>query len=118
MAGTNAAGGYAYERLGTRAGSGGLPLGVLRRLASSLESVLLALLHPRVTREEPRLAQRDARAVGIRLQESTGDAVADGARLTVMTAALDLDHRVVAALRAGYPERHGDLSQVDGVAEM
>src|SRR5215203_2358558 len=41
-------------------GTGQLPLGVLRRLARALEAVLLALLHPRVPREQSGLAKDEA----------------------------------------------------------
>ena len=44
--------------------------------------------------------------------------MADRAGLAVMAAALDLDHGVVAAFGVCHLERHRDLGQVDGVAEV
>src|SRR5438093_22594 len=93
-------------------------LGVLRRLPCALQAVLLALLHPRVARQEAGLAEWHPGAVGIGGEKRAGDAVADRARLAVMAAALDLDHRVVVALGPSDAEGHGDLVQVDGVAEV
>src|ERR1700690_3404398 len=93
-------------------------LGVLRRLAGSLEAVLLAFLHARVARQEAGLAQRQAEAVGFGLEEGPGDAVADGPRLALVAAALDLDHGVVAPLGAGHAEGQQQVGHVDGVAEM
>src|SRR4051794_38992231 len=37
-----------------------LPLGVLRRFSSPLQAVLLALLHPRIAREQSGLAERQS----------------------------------------------------------
>src|SRR6186997_1617988 len=93
-----------------------LALRVLRRLASPLEPVLLALLHARVAREEASLAERRSVGVGVDLEQRPGDAMADRAGLAGHTAALDLDHRVEPALGPGDPEGHADLGLVDGVA--
>src|SRR3970282_1606613 len=95
-----------------------LPLGVLGGLAGSLEPVLLALLHPRVAGQESGLAEREAMAVGIELQERPGDPVADGSGLAGHATALDLDHRVEATLGAGDSEGHPDVGLVDGVPEV
>ena len=56
---------------------------------------------------EPRVGCSSARAMPWRMAPAWPDA-----------AALDLDHRVVAALGAGDPEGHQDVGQVDGVAEV
>src|SRR5436190_10351955 len=95
-----------------------LTLGVLRRLSSSLQAVLLALLHPWITGEEAGLAQRQAVALGVELEQGAGDAVPDRAGLAGDAAALDLDHHVEAALRSGHPERQADVGLVDRVPEM
>src|SRR6266542_2431841 len=95
-----------------------LALGVLRRLAGPLEAVLLALLHPRVARQEAGLAKWQPVGLGVHLQERPSDAVADGPRLAGHAAAFHLDHRVVAALGAGHAERHPDLDLVHGIAEV
>src|SRR6266576_2226464 len=97
---------------------GPLALGVLRRLAGALEAVLLALLHARVAREQPGLAQLEAMALGIELEQGPGDAVADGAGLAAHSAALDLDHRVVPPVGVRHPEREENVRLVDGRAEM
>src|SRR5690606_4598105 len=55
-------------------------LGVLRSLAGLLEPVLLGLLLPGVAGEEARLLE-DGTEVGVDLDESAGDAVAQGAGL-------------------------------------
>src|ERR1035437_8548848 len=78
-----------------------LALRVLRRLACSLEPVLLPLLHARVTSQEPGLTQWKAVAFRIELKQSSRDAVADRAGLTGYAAALDLDLGVVRALGPG-----------------
>src|SRR2546423_5399754 len=44
--------------------------------------------------------------------------MADRAGLTRHATALDLDHRVVATLRPGHPERQADVGLVDRVAEV
>src|SRR3990170_3443323 len=92
-------------------------LRVLRRLAGSLEAVLLALLHPRVAGEEAGLAKGQA-AFRIELEESTGEAVPDRAGLTRDPATLDLDDRVELALGSGDPERQADICLVDRVSEV
>ena len=95
-----------------------LALGVLRRLAGSLEPVLLAFLHPRIAGQEAGLAERQAMPLGVELEEGPGDAVADRAGLAGDAAALDLDHHVEAALGPGDPERHADVGLVDRVPEV
>src|SRR6476469_5317492 len=95
-----------------------LTLGVLGSFARPLEPVLLAFLHPGISREQAGLAQRDAMAFGIELEQCPRDAVTDRARLAGHPAPLDLDHYVEAALRAGHPERHPHLGFVDGVPEV
>src|ERR1700737_935107 len=57
-----------------------LALGDLRPLAGILEACLLALLGPRVARQETPALELTAQ-VGIRLKECARDAVAQGARL-------------------------------------
>src|SRR5688572_1556385 len=96
----------------------GSALRVLRCLPRPLQSVLLALLHPRIAGQEPRLAKRQAVAVGIDLEQRAGNAVPDGAGLTGHAAALDLDHHVEPTLGPGHPERHADLGLVDRIAEV
>src|SRR6185369_15813018 len=95
-----------------------LPLGVLGCLAGALETVLLALLHPRVAGEEAGLAERQAVRGLVDLEQGPGDAVADRAGLARHATALDLDHRVVVALGAGHPEGHPDVRLVHRVAEV
>src|SRR5947207_13654187 len=99
---------------GSRSPGGPLALGVLRCLASALQPVLLALLHPRVAGEEAGLAKRQPVRLGIDEEERPRDSVADRAGLAGDPTALDLDHRVVATLGAGHPEGHPDLGLVDG----
>ena len=85
-----------------------LALGVLRRLAGSLEAVLLALLHARVAREEAGLAER-RRAPSGSSRAARGRCHGGSRRPGLVAAAFDLDHRVVAALGPGDPEGHQDL---------
>src|SRR5207245_7820665 len=54
-----------------------LALGVLRRLASALEAGLLALLDPRVAREQPGLAQRSALSL-VEGKQRSANAVGEG----------------------------------------
>src|SRR5258706_15409735 len=56
--------------------------------------------------------------VRVELEERSSDPVADRAGLTGDPAALDLDHRVVAAVRVGDLERQSDVVLIDGGAEM
>jgi len=95
-----------------------LSLRVLRLLAGSLETVLLALLHSRVAAEEAGLPERKTVALRIDLEEGAGDTMTDGAGLARHAAALDLDLGVVCALGAGDSERHANVGLVDGIAEM
>src|SRR4051812_25090771 len=95
-----------------------LPLCVLRRLARSLETVLLPLLHPRVPREKAGLTQRQPVGLDVELEQRSGDPVADRTRLTGDAAALDLDHDVELALGPGHAEGHADVGLVDRVAEV
>src|SRR4051794_26404551 len=95
-----------------------LALRVLRCLACSLQAVLLALLHPRIARQQAGLAEWQSVGFGIQLQQSPGDAVADRTGLSGDPPALDLDHHVEAALGPGHPERHPHLRLVDRVAEV
>src|SRR5204862_3890996 len=100
--------------------SGGreLALRVLGCLAGSLQTVLLALLHPRIAGPETGLAKRQAVGGLIDLDEGSRDAVTDRAGLAGDATALDLDHRVVVTLRSGHPERHPDVGFVHRVAEV
>src|SRR5256885_15387701 len=88
------------------------PFRVLRRLAGALETVLLALLHPRVAGEETGLSERHAVRRCVELEQGTCDAMADRAGLARHATALDLDHRVVATLRPRHPERQAGLGLV------
>src|SRR5260221_878812 len=74
-----------------------LALGVLRRLAGTLEAVLLALLHARVAREEAGLAQGRPEGL-VRTQERPRHAMAHRASLAAHTSADHL-HRDVEARR-------------------
>src|SRR5258707_7715676 len=96
---------------------GGLPLCVLGCLAGALEAVLLAFLHPRVTGEEAGLTQREA-MVRVELEERPGDAVPDRSGLTRDPAALDLDHRVEAAVGIRDLERQANVVLVNGCPEV
>src|SRR5947207_12984829 len=84
---------------GSRSPGAPLALGVLRCLASALQPVLLALLHPRVAGQEAGLPKWHAVRVGVELEQRAGNTVTDRAGLTGHSATLDLDHRVEAALR-------------------
>src|SRR5258706_5988090 len=97
---------------------GPLALGVLRRLAGALEAVLLAFLHARIAGQQPGLAQLNPVGLRVELEQRPGDAVADRAGLAGHAAALDLDHRVVAAIGIRDPEWQADLGLVDGRTEM
>jgi hypothetical protein len=72
----------------------------------------------RVTRQKSGLAERQAVAVRIELEQRAGDAVADRAGLAGHAAALDLDHRVEATLGPGDAEGHPDIGLIDRVPEM
>src|SRR5687768_9104874 len=80
-----------------------LALGVLRRLASSLEAELLALLCPRIAGQETRRTQRGAR-IRMRADERAGDPVADGPGLPGDAPASDQHAGRVAALGLGHAE--------------
>src|SRR4029078_9629031 len=95
-----------------------LTLRVLRRLARSLEPVLLSFLHPGIAGQQPRLPKRQPVPLWIELEQCASDPVADGAGLTGDAAALELDHHLEAALGAGHAERHPDIGFVDGVPEV
>src|ERR1700674_467750 len=84
--------------------AGGLPLGVLGSLPCPLQSVLLALLHARVAREQSGLLQGwpEVRVV---LDECSGDAVRDRTGLATSTAAEHLDADVELALSARDAQR-------------
>src|SRR5882757_517706 len=71
----------------------GLALGELEAGPGALLSVLLALLHARIAREETGLLQAFAQLYVVDLQ-SPGDAVADGAGLSRRTAAVNRDDDV------------------------
>src|SRR5688500_14232903 len=94
-----------------------LALGVLRRLASSLEAELLALLGPRVAGQEARRTQRGAR-IGMRADERSGDPVADGSGLPGDATAGDEHAGRVAALGLGHAEGKEQGSLGRGTAEV
>src|SRR6202022_3728491 len=72
---------------------------VLRSLAGPLQSVLLALLHPRVARQQSGLLQRRAEVRGV-AQQGPRDAMRDGSRLSAGAATDDLDADVELSLCA------------------
>src|SRR5688572_19523583 len=92
-------------------------LRVLRRLASPLQAVLLALLGPRVPGQQAGLAEGGAR-VGMGREECAGDAMADGAHLAGDAATGDEDAGRVAALGLGHLEREVDRSIGHRAAEV
>src|SRR5690606_22585012 len=94
--------------------AGELALGVLRRLASLLEAVLLALGLARVAGQQTRLLQRRA-PLGVLALQAPGDAAAQGAGLPGHAAAGDACDDVEAALGLGGPERlpHVCLERLD-----
>jgi len=110
--------GFRRTRMDLPCGGRRLTLRVLRCLTSSLESVLLAFLHPWIAGEQSSLAERKSMALRVELEKCSGDPVADRAGLPGDAAALDLDHDVEATLRASDPERQSDIRLVDGVAEV
>ena len=71
-----------------------LTLGELEARTRALLAGLLALLHSRVSRQEPALLQLLSLG-GIHLLDRPGDAVAQGSRLARGTAALDIGDDVV-----------------------
>src|SRR5579884_1492940 len=81
-----------------------LPLAELRRLACLVQAGLLALDLARVAREEARPLERHPE-LGIHLDERSGDAVPDRARLTGRAAAVDAHAQVVLALELGRLQR-------------
>ena len=85
--------------------SGLLSLGELRRATSGLEAVLLSFLHSRVTGEETGLLQRSAEVLGIVLEQSSGDTVADSTGLTGNTAACNAANDVELLFGTGENER-------------
>src|SRR5215472_18159342 len=81
-----------------------LPLRVLGRFASSLQAVLLALLHAGVAREQACLLQSRPE-LPVLLHERPRDSVSDGSRLPGYASTLHLDADVEAAERVGQPQR-------------
>src|SRR5207237_9040810 len=82
----------------------GSALRVLRCLAGLLQAVLLALLLPRVAGQKAGLLQRDPH-VGVELDQATGDAEAQGARLAGNPTPGDGGVAVVDLGRRGAPLR-------------
>src|SRR5579859_7833538 len=81
----------------------GLPLGVLRGLASLLQSVLAPLLGPGVPGEHAGPLERDPE-LGVELDEGPGDGVADRPGLARAAAAFEQGVDVVGLLPADEPE--------------
>src|SRR5688500_10551541 len=94
-----------------------LALGVLRRLASSLEAELLALLCARIAGQEARRTQRGTR-IRMRADERSGDPVADGSGLTGDAPAGDEHAGRVAALGLGHAEGKEQRALGGGTAEV
>src|SRR5438105_377726 len=94
-----------------------LALGVLWRLAGALEAVLLPLLDTGVAGEKAALAHDRAQGL-IHAHEGAGDAVADGAGLTGMAPADDLDDHVIGHGEGGLGERLPDDRLERGATEV
>ena len=84
-----------------------LALGELRCATSGLQTVLLALLHTRIAREETGLLQ-DGAVLGVDQQQSAGNAVAQSAGLTGNAAAFNGGNDVDLAELLGSGERLTD----------
>ena len=82
-----------------------LALAELRSATSGFETVLLSFLHSRVTGEETGLLQRSAEVLGIVLEQSSGDTVADSTGLTGNTAACNAANDVELLFGTGENER-------------
>src|SRR5688572_9138316 len=107
-----------YQRApATPPGPIGLALGVLRRLASSLEPVLLALLGARIARQQARVAQGPA-CVRMGAEEGTGDAVPDRAGLARKAAAGDQHRCGIAPFGLGDAEGQPQRGGAAGAAEV
>src|SRR5690606_7839515 len=81
-----------------------LALGVLRRLAGTLEAWLLALLGARVARQEPSSLQRGAH-VAVYLAQGPRNAQTHSRRLAALTTTVNLHADVVGCSRAGQGQR-------------
>src|SRR3954469_10244106 len=90
-----------------------LALGVLSRLASALQAVLLALLLTRVTRHQAVAAQLRLQGL-VEVHQGAGDAVRDGAGPAGSPTAGDLRlHAELARLAQHRQRPHGDLLQYE-----
>src|SRR3982751_4131227 len=96
----------------------GLPLRELRRLASLLETRLLALDDAGVTSQEAGLLERRAVVLTVDLVQGASDRETQRARLTGGAAAGDLDDHVVAAEQVEHLERVVDELLVQLVGEV
>src|SRR5579884_2145283 len=95
----------------------GLALGELEARTSAALSVLLALFHARIAREEAGLLQPLAQLGVVDLQRAR-DAVANRARLSAWTAAVDGDQNVELVVRLGHRERLLDDHLQHFIAEV
>src|SRR3954451_1220711 len=82
----------------------GLALGELEAGAGALLSVLLALLHARIAREETGLLQPLAK-LGVVNLKGAGDAVTDRTGLTARTTTINGDDEIELVVRLGERER-------------
>src|SRR5205809_910435 len=98
-------------------GKTALSLCVLGSLPCPLQSVLLALLHARIPRQQSRLLQRWAQ-VRVVAAEGAGDAVRDRPCLAAGAAADDLDRDVELPLHIGHAERCERRHLEDATAEI
>src|SRR5690606_9621014 len=94
-----------------------LALGVLRRLAGTLEAWLLALLGARVARQEPSSLQRGAH-VAVYLAQGPRNAQTHSRRLAALTTTVNLHADVVGCSRAGQGQRLAQNHLVQGAAEI
>src|SRR5260370_21484511 len=94
-----------------------LPFGGLGALPGLLQSVFLALLHTRVTRQKARLLERRTE-VGVELDECTRDAGRDRSRLAARPTTDHLDADVELALSARDPQRSQCRHLEDAAAEI
>ena len=83
-----------------------LPLAVLEAFARARLTVLLALSHARIARQQAFGFQRGPQ-IGVHGQQRAGDAVADGARLPIGPATAHGDLRVKFVGRASHGQRLG-----------
>src|SRR6266480_3800256 len=95
----------------------GLALGELEARTSALLAVLLALFHARIAREQAGLLQTLAQLGVVDLQRAR-DAVADGARLSARTAAVDGYEDVEFVVGLGERERLLDDHLQHFIAEV